>query len=365
MADVSLGNVSTGDRSAHPRGGGAMSSRRPGPFKDDGKDRPVNGISEKIHVRINGLEQGMFIESRDEAHPVLLFLHGGPGMPEHFLTRKYPTGLEDHFTVAWWEQRGSGLSYRSDIPPETMTVEQMISDTLEVTNYLRRRFSVEKIYLMGHSGGSFYGIQAAARSPERYHAYIGVSQISYQLRSEVLAYEYMLDQFKRNGNARMARRLEQGAPTLTTPLPASYLALRDKAMHSLGIGTTRDMRSVITGVFIPSWLSRDYTLREKMNLWRGKFFSMRLLRDEIFATDLSERVRELELPVYLCHGVHDQTVSYPETRSYFGRLKAPLKGFYTFERSAHSPMFEEPERMLRIMLDDVLAGGNGLSDPLQ
>ena len=89
-------------------------------------------------------------------------------MPEYFLTERYPTGLENDFTVVWWEQRGAGLSYSPDIAPETMTLEQFIADTLSVTNYLRNRFGKEKIYLMAHSGGTFIGLQAAARAPELY-----------------------------------------------------------------------------------------------------------------------------------------------------------------------------------------------------
>jgi pimeloyl-ACP methyl ester carboxylesterase len=118
----------------------------------DSEGRPLpNSISEKIWVDINGIEQGMFIESENDANPVLLVVHGGPGMPDHFLTNRYPTGLEELFTVVWWEQRGTGLSYRSDIPAETMTVDQFVADTLAMTNYLRARFGKEKIYLMGHS----------------------------------------------------------------------------------------------------------------------------------------------------------------------------------------------------------------------
>jgi len=178
---------------------------KPIPFVDENGNPLAGSISEKIHININGLEQGMFIKSKDAKNPVMLYLHGG--MPDYFLTRKYPTGLEDYFTVVWWEQRGSGLSYGSDMPQETMTLEQMISDAKEVTNYLRKRFGQEKIYLMGHSGGSFIGIQVAARAPELYYAYIGVAQMSYQLKSERLAYEYMLKQFIENGNRKMVRKL--------------------------------------------------------------------------------------------------------------------------------------------------------------
>ena len=302
----------------------AYSPGKPEPLVDE-NGRPLAGsISEKVFVNINGVEQGMFIKSRDPAHPVLLYLHGG--LPDTFLTQKYPTGLEDYFTVVWWEQRGSGISYSADIPLETMTLEQMISDTLEVTNYLRQRFGQEKIYLMGHSGGTFLGIQAAARAPELYYAYIGVAQMSNQLKSERLAYEYMLQQFQKNGNEKMVRKLEAAPVTMTGGIPDAYLAVRDEAMHSLGIGTTHDMHSVLSGIFLPSLTFRGYTLMEKINLWRGKSQSgVSPLWDEIIATDLTNTVPELDLPVYFFEGIYDYTCSYTEAKSYFVKFKGAIK----------------------------------------
>jgi len=331
------------------------------PFLDE-RGKPLAGsISEKIYVNINGVEQGMFIKSKDSTNPVLLYLHGG--MPDYFLTQKYPTGLEDYFTVVWWEQRGSGLSYSADIPPETMTLEQMISDTKEVTNWLRKRFKQDKIYLMGHSGGTFIGIQVAAQAPELYTAYIGVAQMSDQLKSESLAYEYMLKQFREKGNIKMVRKLEAAPVTLTDGTPDAYRVLRDPAMHSLGIGTTHDMKSVITGIFLPSLTCREYTLFEKVNMWRGKSHSgISILWANILTTDLSRQVPELKIPVYFFEGVYDYTVSYILAKDYFEKLKAPIKGFYTFEQSAHSPLFEEPEKMQQILKEDILTGLNKLAD---
>ena len=340
----------------------ACSPGKPEPFVDENGSPLAGSISEKVFVNINGVEQGLFIKSKDVTHPVLLYLHGG--MPEYFLTQQYPTGLENYFTVVWWEQRGSGLSYSADIPAETMTVEQMISDTLEVTNYLRNRFGQEKIYLMGHSGGTFIAIQAAARAPELYSAYIGVAQMSNQLKSERLAYEYMLQQFKESGNTKMVRKLEEAPVTMTDGTPdAAYLALRDPAMHSLGIGTTHDMNSVITGIFLPSLTSREYTLGEKVNMWRGKSRSgVSPLWDDMLSTDLSKEATELSIPVYFFEGIYDYTCSYTLAKEYFDQLKAPIKGFYTFEQSAHSPLFEEPEKMGHILQEDVLQGVNNLAD---
>lgn len=339
----------------------ACSSGKVKPFLDEHGRQLAGSISEKVFVEINGVRQGMFIKSRNATNPVLLYLHGG--MPDYFLTKRYPTGLEAVFSVVWWEQRGSGISFNPSLPPETMTLEQMISDTLEMTNYLRCRFGQEKIYLMGHSGGTFIGIHAAARAPEIFYAYLGVAQMSYQLKSEKLAYDYMLEQFKDKGNRKMVRKLETAPVTMTDGTPQAYLKVRDKAMHSLGIGTTRDMRSVITGIFLPSLLCREYTLSEKLNMWLGKSRSgVSILWAKMLATDLSKVVTRIDLPVYFFEGIYDYTCSFTIAKSYFEQLKAPLKGFYTFDHSAHSPLFEEPEKMQKILREDVLAGVNNLAD---
>ena len=340
----------------------AFSPGKPKPFLDENGRILPGSISEKVFVEINGVRQGMFIRGKKADAPVLLFLHGGTGMPEYFLTRKYPTGLDEDFVVCWWERRGCGLSFDPKASPDLISIDQLVADTLKVTDYLRARFHKDKILLLGHSGGSFFGIQAAARAPESYLAYVGVSQMSHQLRSELLFYDYALDEFKRRAERGMVRDFEAAKPAPRAPLPPAYMKIRDKAMHRLGVGTTREMRNVITGVFLPSWLCPDYTLGEKMNIWRGKFRSDKILWDQMIALDLVQRVPELKVPAYFLHGKFDRTVSYDLAKEYLARLRAPLKGFYTLDRSAHSPMFEEPEAVRAILKNDVLAGTNRLAD---
>jgi len=338
-----------------------LSPGTPKPFVDANGQTLAGSISEKIWLDINGVTQGMFIQGRNTGNPVLLYLHGG--MPDHFLKDRYPTGLDDLFTVVWWEQRGSGLSYHADMAPEALNPEQLIADTVTLTNHLRARFGQDKIYLMGRSGGTFFGIQAAARAPDLYHAYIAVAQISHQLESERLAHRYMLQRYQAEGNQKMAQRLAEAPVGDAVPLPDAYLKVRDVAMHDLGVGTTRDMKSVFTGMFLQSLLHREYTLGEKIKLWRGKLFSGSRLWNTQLSTDLTQVVTRLEIPVYFLHGVHDYTVSYPLARAYFDVLEAPVKGFYTFHQSAHTPFFEEPEKVREILQSDVMTGTNRLADP--
>ena len=203
-----------------------------------------------------------------------------------------------------------------------------------------------------------------AREPELFASYIGMAQVTHQIASEQEAYRFMLEQYRARGDDRMVRRLERAPVTGEIPLPRRYEALRDAAMHRIGVGTAHEMRSVVTGIFLPSLASPDYTLAEKVNLWRGRRFSRGFgLWDQMLGTDLAREIGQLAVPAYFLHGRHDQTVSYERARAYACRLEAPRVGFYTFEHSAHSPAFEEPDRALRILTDDVLTGRTALADP--
>lgn len=325
-----------------------LSPGNPQPFLDASGNVLKGSVSEKVFITLNGVQQGMFIKSKDVSRPVLLFLHGG--IPEYFLTRKYPTGLEDYFTVVWPEQRGSGLSFDAAVKPETITLEMLISDTKEITHYLRHRFGQQKIYLMGHSGGSFLGINVVARYPELYHAYFGVAQITNQLESEYIAYNYMLSHYREKGNRKMVSKMEKAPVSLTQGTSHEYLLIRDMAMHYLGIGTTREMKSIVTGVFFSSLMCRDYTIKEKFNLWYGKSRTgVSVMWDTIMQTNIGIAIPELKLPVYFFHGIYDYTVSYDLSKTYYEALRAPVKGFYTFDDSAHSPMLEEPDKMMQII----------------
>lgn len=82
----------------------------------------------------------------------------------------------------------------------------------------------------------------------------------------------------------------------------------------------------------------------------------------MITNDLNTQLHEVPIPVYFFHGSYDYRCSYPEARAYFEHLRAPIKGFYTFRRSAHSPIFEEPEKFITIMQTDVLTKANNLAD---
>jgi len=314
--------------------------------------------TEKLFVKIGGIRQGMFIKEDNSDKPILLYIHGGPCFPNYFLFEKYNPGLEKYFKVCYWEQRGGGLSYSKDVNIKTITFDQLTLDAIEVTNWLRKRYNCDKIYLMAHSGGTPIALMAAKKHPELYYAYMAMAQITNQRKSEEMAIKYMIDKSTQMGDKKAINRISKyfdnsGKIDVDNFFKSSE---RDEYMHSMGIGTMRNMKSVISGVFIPSLLSRSYTIGEKWKLWKSKFSFLPKtgLHKELLSKDFTSDIDSLDIPIYFFVGKYDYTVNYILTEAYYQNVKAPKKGLFVFENSAHSPLFEEPNKFLDIIKRHVL-----------
>ena len=137
-----------------------------------------------------------------------------------------------------------------------------------------------------------------------------------------------------------------------------------KFMHELGIGSMHKKISVFWDIFIPVWTCKTYTIKEKINIWKAKFSFLPKtnLLNEMLETDFTAKVPKLDIPVYFLSGKYDLTVNINLSKDYLKKLDAPLKGFYTFDNSAHSPLFEEPDLVRKIFENDILKNKISLAD---
>lgn len=307
----------------------------------------ANSIASLESVKIGGLEQWILVRGHDKNAPVVLFVHGGPGSAQISLSPKFLASLEEHFVVVNWDQRGSGKSWSKGIDPATMTVEQIVADTLELTNYLRDRFNQDKIYLVGHSWGSYIGVLAAQQSPELYHAYISVSQMVSYWDGEELSYQLTLEEAQNRGNAKALKELEVlGGPPY--PNGAEDVIIQRKWLVQFG-GIERQVNTQW------EWLKalitkREYTLYDGYRYLQGANFSAEHLFASMAEIDLEKQVPTLELPVWFVAGKYDG-ITFPSLiQRYYQGLEAPVKEFVLFEDSAHLPYFEEPEKFTQLML---------------
>ncbi len=138
---------------------------------------------------------------------MLLFLHGGPGSANLAKLRIQVPELDKHFLVVNWDQRGAGKSFSPRFEPEILLLEQMVSDAHELVEQLKQRFDVEKIYLMGFSWGTVFGLSLVNQCPDDFTAFISVSQVVDYIDGEKLSLEYIQRSAQDTGNAQAVMEL--------------------------------------------------------------------------------------------------------------------------------------------------------------
>ena len=148
-------------------------------------------INESGFITIYGHNQFISIKGADQKNnPVLLFLHGGPGASATIMFQKMNKELEKNFTVVCWDQRGAGNSFSKKMDKSKLNVPQLIDDTRVLIEYLCKRFSKEKIYLVGHSWGSRLGMYVVRMYPERIAGYIAVGQVVASFEGVLESWQY-------------------------------------------------------------------------------------------------------------------------------------------------------------------------------
>jgi pimeloyl-ACP methyl ester carboxylesterase len=177
-----------------------------------------NGIEEAAYVRIGGIDQWIQIRGQDRNNPVLLCVHGSPGGTWLPLTALF-VPWEKEFTVVQWDQRGAGKTLESTgaSVADTMSVDRMTQDGIEVAEFLRAHLHKDKIVLLGHSWGSLLGVHMARRRPDLFHAYVGTGQVSSMPRSLQISYAQLLERARKADDSRAVMQLEKsGAPPFDT-----------------------------------------------------------------------------------------------------------------------------------------------------
>mgnify|MGYP001585771511 CR=1 FL=1 len=170
-----------------------------------------DGIESLEQVVLGKEKQWILVRGEKKSNPVLLFLHGGPGSAEISFAREFDRQLEKEFVVVNWDQRGSGKSFSLPLPSD-ISIERFLSDTNELILLLQKRFGVKKIYLVGHSWGSYLGAITAHRHPENLYAYIGIGQMVNAIENEKLSHEFALAEAIKDKNELAIMELKSISP---------------------------------------------------------------------------------------------------------------------------------------------------------
>ena len=313
---------------------------------------PLSGsIAELTSVPIGGHDQWIMLRGHDVGAPVLLFLEGGPGGTALGSMHYAGQRLEEHFTVATWDQRGTGKSASALEPLDTLTVAQAVSDTIEVTEYLRDRFDEERIYLVGSSWGTTLGTLAVQARPDLFHAYIGSGQMVDQQETDKRMYAESVAYAQRVGDTGFAEQLAAiGPPPYTDMLAYPVAIASNPQWHDFTHGADHDSRST----YPANLLVEEYTLTEQVRSAAALIDTFALMYPQLQDVDFRRDVPSLDVPVFIVEGEHEAPGRSVLVVEWFEQLSAPSKQLVTFENSGHTPHLHEPGRFATYLAEVVL-----------
>ncbi len=318
-------------------------------FRDRAGRTAQGSVATMERVALGGVAQSITIRGRDAKAPILIWLHGGPGMDATGMWRYHNAALEDHFVVVYWTQRGTGRSYSSNIPIESMNLGQFVADLDQLVDIVERRFGADKVVLAGHSWGTNIGVAYSQAHPEKVSVYVGIGQIANADEGERRTYAFTLAEAKKRNEVKALAELKTIGPP---PYPVESLLIQRGWLEKFG-GAWHKPTSLFQ-LMLTSYKASEMTWYDGVKFKAGIDFSLNALQPEVDKFDWMRKATRFAVPVFIVAGRHDRNTDADLAHEYFEKIEAPLKQFKWFEQSAHSPPFEEPEAFNDFMIREVL-----------
>src|SRR5258708_9384728 len=301
-------------------------------------------------LTINSSTQWVLVRGKNIDAPLLIHVQQGPGLPmiSEACETENKLHLESDFLVAYWDQRGCGLSYSKDIAHEAITLTQMADDVIACTKYLLKKYNKNKAVIVSYSIGATVSVMAAAKDSSIFGAIVATGidvDIPY-------ANKFALDFAMNKAVAKNDKKLIQKINELKqSPIVESKrFQKRAEILTNLGgirAGTSFNNMAVSTAKNI--LFSKYYGIGGLMKSVKGISLCQNALIPEINSLNLFQTVKKVSVPVHFAQGSLDAIAPPLRGREYYDQLEAPHKSFTSFEKSAHMVQYDEPAKFSNLI----------------
>jgi pimeloyl-ACP methyl ester carboxylesterase len=284
-------------------------------------------IEEASFVKIGGIEQWVTIRGDDDHKPVLLLLHGGPGdVQSPFISIYAP--YERDFVLVQWDERGAGRTFSKN-GAAGVTLEKQVTDGIDLSEQLHRRFPQQKLILLGHSWGSIVATGMVQQRPELFAAYVGTGQVASWADTVQFQFDFLKRRYKEQGDATALAALE----AIGKPDPKNlgqYFGFSRPIRQNMNLSDTAwfaDMRKIA--------MANGETEATFKATGDGMTASGAALAGSMVSEDLPATASTFKIPYYIIQGRHDLFAPTPLAEAYFAKVSAPKKRMIVIEDAGH------------------------------
>lgn len=298
-------------------------------------------IDELNIENINGVDQSIIVRGDNIDNPLILILHGGPGISCAPVFKSYNEQLESHYTVALWEQRGSGKSYYK-FEKGTVNLKTFIDDAIEVVKFLRKKYNKDKIVLLAHSWGSVIGFELLLRHPEYFSYYFTCGQVVNTKDS----LNYTIDYLKTVIKDRSISKVK--SIDLVNYENNSYRDFMNINTLIIRNGGAVYKKSSYSVFWLKYLSPKSFAAIDGIKGQLGYRQTVKAIWNDFLNADY-RNITKLEVPIVFTCGRHDKVVPSEDTYKFYEKLQGK-KHFYWFENSAHCCLWEESDKFNEIVI---------------
>lgn len=315
--------------------------------KNTGTD---NEISELISLSLNGYEQKVLIEGKRRTLPVVITLHGGPGMPIPFSVgcRGLFPDFTDNFIMVYWDQLGCGINNR--IIDDSFSVDDFVKMTEDLIKEIKKRFVGNKILIFSTSWGSILSAKLLERNPKAVDGIIAMGQII----KNVFLCEEVMDELDNSNISR--RKMDKLRAVTVDNYSGKDLQLISTSLRKYTnayqnkVGAKAPMGSVIKGLLT----SPDYRFKDLKAIIVNGYLKNNSLWKEIIRIDLSDVLMNVKIPYIMLQGDTDIVASTQTAKSLVNSCNNPDLRIQVVSNTGHLPGAEMMETLMRVLKDTIV-----------
>lgn len=301
-------------------------------------------IDDMLYLRHKNADMPVLVKGKRASENIILIIHGGPGANSLVYSYDFENSFEHEFIVAYWDQRASGTS-QGNPGKNTFTYKQFAEDINVVSKLLKQKYDKSNIFLLGHSFGVEILLQTLINKQQakEYSGYIAVNGTHSGYSYYYWQREWVLEQTKTERLFSDAHR-EAYEWVIANPVTEDNWHDYDgyslyEHMENIGGYNNYTTDSIDQVDYFELTYSHYSPWSEFVNTY---FCAGKYLFDAFSHFDLSSQLGMVKTPGILIFGLHDGNVPVEIGYELDSLLVNSPHTFEVFDKSAHSPMIDEP-----------------------
>jgi len=292
-----------------------------------------NEISKLCTFCLGGYNQKVLIEGKRKDSPVVITLHGGPGTPIPFSVgcRGLFPVFTDKFIMVYWDQLGCGIN--NYVIDDSFTIDRFVRMTEELVEQIKEMFPKNKIMIFATSWGSVLSAKLLEKNPRAVDGVIACGQI---VRDVFICDEVRNVLAQSKLSPKKSERIRSVTKDNFTGKDLQLIsgALRKYTdAYQNKAGEKAPMGTIIKGLM----KSPDYTMKDFKAIMVNGYMKNSSLWKEIIKINLTEQLRNVEIPYMILQGDTDIVASTQTVKELADACNNPNLGYRIVENTGHMP----------------------------